>query len=151
MGDLTDVTLSDEDTNSMTNWWSQKDNPRQCGNASVTTWWQDFQQMPVAPSVGQIWILWNLWPNLQVAPSGDQTCNQQIASTEGQICNQWNNLSYRLNSLGLLCLWQCKHIAMIVVTVAQELASHIYLAMSATDQWKHIYIRQGLWKDDILC
>ena len=48
--DLTDVTLADEDSNSIP---TDDVNPRQCGNASGAIWWPRLKLMQVAPLGGQ--------------------------------------------------------------------------------------------------
>ena len=48
--DLTDVTLADEDTNSiLTDNANRQSKPMQCSNASDATWWPTLETMQVPP------------------------------------------------------------------------------------------------------
>ena len=51
---LTDVTLADEDTDSILTDNANRANPWQCGNVCDVTWWPTLESMQVVPSGGQI-------------------------------------------------------------------------------------------------
>ena len=139
--DLTDVTLADEDTNSILtddvnmatisnvamqvapsggqNWNQCKWRylvAKSVTNAGGATWWckkqQYIQATQVAPQGGQIYNQCT-WCHL-MAKIGTNT---SYIWNQCKTCTLWshlqidfcqkNDLSYRVNTLGPLCLWQC--------------------------------------------
>ena len=99
---LTDVTLADEDTNSIL-----ADNANRAihGNVAMQVT-QPGRKISYASSA--IW--WPTMQLMQVVSSDDQQIYQCLKSSSSlkKIDISWKNyLSYRLYTLGSLCIWQC--------------------------------------------
>ena len=132
---LTDVTLADEDTNSIltdnanraiqgnvaiqVTYYVTRLNlvlAKFATNASGAIWWQNMQLMQVAPPGAQNWNQCKLYYRLAKfgTNASDATCvtTIQLAKFEtnasGILFSWRDNSSYRLYTImGPLCLWQC--------------------------------------------
>ena len=71
------------------------------------TWWPKLEPVQVAPSGGaRSTNCWLHWQAMQVVPPGGRTWNQKWCHLQIDFC-QKNDLRYRVNTLGPLCLWRC--------------------------------------------
>ena len=93
--------------------------------ASGTIWWSNLQLMQVAPSGGRICNWWK-WCHL-VAKFGT---NASVI-----IFISWrNNSSWRGNTLGPLCLWQCLKVAFLNSECICLVFHHLFQGIT---NWKH--------------
>ena len=77
--------------------------------ASIATWWPKLEPMLIALHVGQIWNqCW--WRHLVVkfrTNTSGTALAKCVTNASGILFSWRDNSSYRLYTLGPLCLWQC--------------------------------------------